>query len=263
MTGEVVKSGIDLVASGVKVLKEGYDVASPVIKQGLEVASPVVNQVVKATTDAAAPALKAAAPALQVRRSAVSAGQRGPRLPAARCTSTAHHRHVPAPPGPPPPPPPHAGASLAPPHHHLTHPPPTLTTAGRLQGRQQGARVDRHQLRHRQPDHRRGQQDRLPGHPLCQQGRLLPLLLPAHRAGGVRRGRRGAVLPGALAAVPLRRLPARLRRCAPGAPALCSLPAWQTLPLRCALARRRSAPSPALPAASQPPFPHLPRPQAR
>ncbi len=67
MTGDAVKSGINVLSAGVKILKEGYDVAAPVLKQGYDAVSPVVESAVKVTTQAAAPVLKSATPVLEVR----------------------------------------------------------------------------------------------------------------------------------------------------------------------------------------------------
>mmetsp|Transcript_7847 Transcript_7847/g.19568 ORF Transcript_7847/g.19568 Transcript_7847/m.19568 type:complete len:381 (-) Transcript_7847:883-2025(-) len=64
-TGEIVKSSISAVESGVKVLKEGYDVAAPVVQKAYNAAAPVVEQTVKVVSDAAAPVVKSALPALE------------------------------------------------------------------------------------------------------------------------------------------------------------------------------------------------------
>lgn len=61
-----MKSGIDLVGAGVKVIKEGYDVASPYIQQGVEVVTPAVKEAVKVTSDVAAPVVSKAVPLVQV-----------------------------------------------------------------------------------------------------------------------------------------------------------------------------------------------------
>ena len=61
-TGDFVKSGIITVDAGIKLLKQGYDVAAPVVEQGIRAVTPVVEQ----AFDAASPTLKAALPALQV-----------------------------------------------------------------------------------------------------------------------------------------------------------------------------------------------------
>mmetsp|Transcript_10651 Transcript_10651/g.22902 ORF Transcript_10651/g.22902 Transcript_10651/m.22902 type:complete len:382 (-) Transcript_10651:495-1640(-) len=57
-TGEAVKTGLTAVEGGVKVLKEGYDVAAPVIQKGVETVAPIVQQATSATAEVVAPALK-------------------------------------------------------------------------------------------------------------------------------------------------------------------------------------------------------------
>lgn len=66
-TGQAVKGGIDLVSAGVKVIKEGYDAASPYIQQGVDVVTPAVKEAVKVTTEVAAPVVSKAVPLVQVR----------------------------------------------------------------------------------------------------------------------------------------------------------------------------------------------------
>jgi hypothetical protein len=61
-TGNAVKGGIDLATAGAKVIKDGYEVASPYIQQGVEAASPYVQEAVKA----AAPVVSKAVPLVQV-----------------------------------------------------------------------------------------------------------------------------------------------------------------------------------------------------
>ncbi|KAI8472055.1 MAG: hypothetical protein J3K34DRAFT_415554 [Monoraphidium minutum] len=64
-TGSAVRSGIDILGAGVKVLKEGYEVAAPYINKGVEAATPVVQQAVKVTSEAAGPAVSKAVPLVQ------------------------------------------------------------------------------------------------------------------------------------------------------------------------------------------------------
>ena len=53
--------------AGVKVLKEGYDVASPYIQQGVDAVTPLAQEAVKVTTEVAGPAIGKAVPLVQVR----------------------------------------------------------------------------------------------------------------------------------------------------------------------------------------------------
>ncbi|KAG2494454.1 hypothetical protein HYH03_007506 [Edaphochlamys debaryana] len=63
-TGEVVKAGIITLQSGVKLLKDGYDVAAPYAKQAVDTVAPVVVEAAKKTAELAQPAIEAAAPAI-------------------------------------------------------------------------------------------------------------------------------------------------------------------------------------------------------
>ncbi len=63
-TGDFVKSSITAIDTGVQILKQGYDVASPVVQQGIKVVIPYVEQAI----DAATPTFKAALPVIEVSR---------------------------------------------------------------------------------------------------------------------------------------------------------------------------------------------------
>ncbi|GLC44066.1 hypothetical protein PLESTB_000933000 [Pleodorina starrii] len=63
-TGEVVKAGITTLQTGVKILKDGYDVAAPIAKQAVDTVAPVVVEAAKKTVELAQPAIEAAAPAI-------------------------------------------------------------------------------------------------------------------------------------------------------------------------------------------------------
>ncbi|GIL47528.1 hypothetical protein Vafri_4328, partial [Volvox africanus] len=63
-TGEVVKAGISTIQTGVKILKDGYDVAAPIAKQAVDTVAPVVVEAAKKTVELAQPAIDAAAPAI-------------------------------------------------------------------------------------------------------------------------------------------------------------------------------------------------------
>lgn len=64
-TGGVVRSGIDVLSSGVTALQQGYEIAAPVLKQGIDAVAPVLSQAYKVTSEVAVPALKAAGPVVQ------------------------------------------------------------------------------------------------------------------------------------------------------------------------------------------------------
>ena len=57
-----MKSSITAIDAGVQILKQGYEVASPVVVQGIKVVTPYVEQAI----DAATPTFKAALPVIEV-----------------------------------------------------------------------------------------------------------------------------------------------------------------------------------------------------
>ncbi len=65
--GVTARSALEVVQSGLKVVKDGYDVAAPYVKQGVDAVSPVVQEAVKVTKEKAGPVLEQAVPVVKVK----------------------------------------------------------------------------------------------------------------------------------------------------------------------------------------------------